>query len=249
MDADLDDEAQELLEFLRMPLSDTNPVFDKFAAIPGKVDRGVDPYRFIYVRGSRKDKILLVAHADTYWGKGYGRGECHEHEVHFEDGIFSSRTNGFGIGADDRSGCAILWLLREYGHSLLLTSGEEYGQRASHWLMGDPGNADIFEEINKQHGFVIQFDRRNGSDYKCYEVGTEEFRCYVEGKTGFREPDLRSKTDIKVLCRDVPGANLSIGYQYEHTESELLRLEDWKNTLEICKKWFAEDCLPVFKRG
>jgi hypothetical protein len=95
---------------------------------------------------------------------------------------------------------------------------------------------------------ALELQRRHGSAYDM-PYGTDEFRRYVEGKTGFREPDIGSRTDIRVLCRDIPGGNLSIGYRNEHTEFELLKFEDWKYTLDICKKWFAEDCLPVFKRG
>ena len=35
-------------------------------------------------------------------------------------------------------------------------------------------NKDIADEINHDHQFVIQFDRRNGRDFKCYDVGTDE---------------------------------------------------------------------------
>jgi hypothetical protein len=131
---------------------------------------------------------------------------------------------------------------------LLITSGEECGQKASRWLIEDPVNKDIADEINREHGFVVQFDRCNETDYKSYDVGTDEFRRYVEEKTGFREPDKKSKTDIKVLCRDIPGVNLSIGYRNEHKDNETLKYEHWANTLNMCRKWFTEDNLPAFRR-
>ena len=49
-------------------------------------------------------------------------------DVVFEDGVYSSGDDLCGIGADDRAGCAMLWLLRDSGHSLLILDGEEHGQ-------------------------------------------------------------------------------------------------------------------------
>jgi hypothetical protein len=35
------------------------------------------------------------------------------------------------LGADDRAGLAILWLLRDLGHSLMVTDLEEHGRMGS----------------------------------------------------------------------------------------------------------------------
>ncbi len=43
----------------------------------------------------------------------------------------------------------------------------------STWLMYDEKNRDIADRINNNHQFIIQFDRRGGKDFKCYNVGTE----------------------------------------------------------------------------
>ena len=43
-------------------------------------------------------------------------------EFFYRSGVYDE-----GIGADDRAGCAILWLLKDSGHSLLVTNGEEIG--------------------------------------------------------------------------------------------------------------------------
>ena len=106
-------------------------------------------------------------------------------------------NDNFGLGADDRAGCAMLWLLKDLGHSLLVTNGEEHGQTGSSWLKSH--NKHIYNEINRDHQFVMEFDRRNGGDFKCYDVGTDEFRSYVTKKTGYTEPDRRATTDMKVL--------------------------------------------------
>ena len=150
----------------------------------------------------------------------------------------------FGLGADDRAGCAMLWLLKDLGHSLLVTNGEEHGQTGSSWLMDH--NKAIAEEINRDHQFVIEFDRRNGRDFKCYNVGTDEFRAYVAEKTGNTEPDRRATTDIVSLCRKIAGVNLSVGYHNEHHDNEYLNIAEWEHTLDVVQKWLSEGKLPKF---
>lgn len=133
------------------------------------------------------------------------------------------------------------------GHSLLITNGEEDRRQGSTWLM--TANHDIAEEINREHQFIVQLDRRNGNDFKCYTVGTDEFRSYVEQKTGYNEPDRRSYADIVTICRDITGVNLSIGYRNEHSSDECLYLKEWQNTLKLCRIWLSEQELPRFLRN
>lgn len=161
-----------------------------------------------------------------------------------ERGLIRSGTKGVGLGADDRAGCAILWLLRELGHSMLVVSGEESGRLGSSMLM--KSYPEIAAEINDSHCFAIEFDRRNGTDYKCYDVGSDDFRRYVENVTGYREPDRTSYTDITVLCRRICGVNLSVGYHYEHTALEMLDVSEWRGTLEVSRKWLSSHILPRF---
>lgn len=236
-------ERDSLLEFLDMPLETSDPVFEKFSSIPQSIFRGEGLRRFLFVRGTRKDKVLLVAHADTYWDVHYtSSSNPIAKKLTFEKGVI--KNLGGGLGADDRAGCAVVWLLRETGHSLLITDGEERGGVGSNWLMSS--NPDIAEDINLNHQFVIQFDRRNGRDFKCYSVGTKEFRSYVERITGYTEPDRFSYTDIVTLCRSICGVNLSIGFYREHTEDEFIVYEERLNTLNLCRRWLSESNLPCF---
>ena len=34
---------------------------------------------------------------------------------------------------------------------------------------------------------MIQLDRRGDNDFKCYNVGTDEFRKFIETSTGYKE--------------------------------------------------------------
>lgn len=237
------DDIDVLREFLEIPLGSSDGVFERFAHLPGAVFRGYKPERFLYLKGGRKDKVLLVAHADTYWD-----GDCcGPHRTEVSDGIIRSSNEGYGLGADDRAGCAILWLLRNSGHSLLITDGEESERKGSNWLMKE--HSDIANDINTNHQFAVQLDRRNGSDFKCYSVGTDEFRNYVERITNYQEPDRSSYTDIVTVCHTITGVNLSIGYHHEHTKNEYLVIEEWANTLELCRRWFSAEGLPRFTQS
>lgn len=237
-----------LLEFLNTPLDSPDDLFMRFSEIPGAVLREGDVQnhqRFVYGKGARNNKVLMVAHADTYWDSRYflgNEGNRVTQDLYEENGAIYNRNGG--LGADNRAGCAMLWLLRESGHSLLLVDGEEHGQRGANWLMEE--NGDIAGEIQNEHSFAIEFDRRNATDFKCYYVGTDEFRSYLNARTHYTEPDRHSTTDISHLCRRICGVNLSVGYRNEHTPQEHIFVQEWFDTLNLCREWLAEPELPSF---
>jgi hypothetical protein len=226
-------EVEVLKKFLLFPLWNTDAVFEEFRKLDGAIFRENPERRkerFLFIEGSRPDKVVLVAHADTAFDEFYGYKPV-PHSLEEKEGIIRSKNNGnVGLGADDRAGCAMLWLLRESGHSILIADGEEGGGKGSRWLVNN--HDDILETLNN-HQFMIQLDRRNGTDYKCYSVGTSRFREFITAQTGYREPDRFSYTDIVTLCRDICGVNFSIGYYNEHTANEYLVVSEWRNTLKI----------------
>ena len=93
---------------------------------------------------------------------------------------------------------------------------------------------------------MIQIDRCGSADFKCYQVGTPEFRRYIAEKTHFSEPDRMRSTDIVHLCRDICGVNLSCGYHCEHTAAEYLVKAEWRNTLVLLRNWLSGAELPKF---
>ncbi len=191
---------------------------------------------YLYVPGTRADRCVLVAHADTYYDLAYMGAEYTNRAV-LEDGVYRGTVPGASIGADDRAGCAMLWLLRASGHSLLIMDGEEHGQIGSHFLMDrDPA---LFREIN-EHSFILQLDRRGSSDLRFYDIPvTPEFSAYIREQTGYLPVYGPGKTDVRVLCRDVCGVNLSIGYHCEHRPFETLVVEEWRHTLRLVEKMLA----------
>ena len=233
-----------LLGFLSMRLDSARTVLEKFAALAGaRYYEGGRAYRHVYIPGTRADRVLLVAHADTVWD---GRGEVRQTPV-LRDGVIRGEDPSLGLGADDRAGCAILWLLRESGHSLLVLDGEEYGSIAAHHI--EEEHPDLLRELNG-HRYIVEVDRRQDRNYKVYDIPvTREFCDFIEEATDYREADRGSSTDIRVLCKRVCGVNLSIGYYHEHTEGEHLVLDEWYRTLTLLEKMLAPPQREFLLRG
>ncbi|MBQ3869228.1 MAG: hypothetical protein II777_01670 [Clostridia bacterium] len=234
-------EAKKALDsMLSMPINKTLPILKKFAKLPRASARlEGDKYDFVYVHGTREDRVLLIAHADTVWDAVYTAKKRilkrkRRPKIGYENGVYFSKDPSCGIGADDRAGCAILWLLRQSGHSLLITDGEERGELACKYMKEHyPGTFDLLNS----NAYMIQADRRNASDYKCYNIPvTDEFRRFVEENTGFTDAGNTAATDIVVLCDKICGVNLSVGYHNEHTPGETLVFDEWYNSLCVIEK-------------
>ena len=230
-----------LVEFLEYPLGSSDGIMDRFHKIPNprSMLRGRSPDRFLYIPGTRKNRVLMVAHSDTYWD-----GKNHQHKVVRLGDVLYSTNPSAGLGADNRAGCSIIWLLQDLGHSILITDGEERSRRGSKFLMNE--YQGVADEIQYDHQFVVQLDLRNGGLFKCYNVGSNVFRKYIASATGYTEPNRYSYSDIVTLCTEIVGVNLSVGYQNEHSSSECLNLNEWFRTLELCRNWLAQDNLPKF---
>lgn len=231
-------------KWLRMT---ADQVLDKFMNLNNAFTDGEGDNRFVYVPGNRENRALIVAHADTVWGNtkinlDYFNGIVYSTN-RFKDTTIRGRNNstikkyGIGIGADDRAGCAIAWRLRELGHSILITSGEEIGCIASKWLMT---SKTWEQEINDTHAFAVQFDRKGHKDVVFYDVATNNFVKYVKEQTGYT-PTQGFSTDIKHLCKKISGVNISVGYHDEHAPNERLVVDQWENTLAIAKEWLSKE--------
>ena len=230
-----DKEAREVLEkFLSMTVKSSDEVIDAFAALENAQKYGNEPLkRFVYIPGTRDDRVLLVAHADTVWDKNYMPELLSTpQKIDYMFGCYyNSNPNSLtGIGADDRAGCAILYLLRNSGHSILILDGEEHGQIGANFLKDE--YPEIYKEIN-EHSYMLQFDRRNSNDFKCYNIPvSNSFKNHIYRTMNYTDAGTKSKTDIVVLSDEICGANLSVGYYGEHTEHERLNYKQWLNTYQ-----------------
>ena len=244
-----------LLDFLKQPLNTADGIFEIFATIPNaKIYKGNRAgERFLFIKGNRPDAATLVAHADTVFD------DIEQHDI-IEDGdVFRSNSSRYGIGADDRAGCAMLWLLKDLGHHILLCDYEESTHRdatgncvGSKYLMRE--HQDIAQIINNS-SFVFEFDRRlaygrRKEHYTCYNLPvSQEFRDFIETNTGFIDDDNTGYTDIMELCTDVCGANICVGYSNAHSSSEKISISAFQNTYEIMSKLLTSDLKRFTLKG
>jgi hypothetical protein len=235
--------SQSVYDFM---LDQEDKILDKFAnSNRNSLILGKGHIRSVFIPGTRKDRALLVAHVDTVWH------DTPKLRIGYQDGVFYSlarsgldprtleiQDKGYGIGADDRAGIAMLWALKDMGHSILLTNSEEAGCVGSMCLMGNNEIASWFQD----HTFAVQFDRKNEDDLVFYKVGSEAFAKYCEDNTGYKTA-IGTFSDIGVLCRDICGVNMSVGYKNEHTEGEVLNMHWWMKTHDAACKWLSKELI------
>lgn len=230
-------------KFLNVSTVDSKTVFEFFNTIHTSVYKSgnKDFQQFIFVPGDRQDRVLLVAHADTVWDAKYGNGS--DSKLIFENGIYSSGNPNCGIGADDRAGCAMLWALKDSGHSLLILDGEEHGKIGAKYLKKQ--FPELFKEINR-HQFMIEFDWRGTGGCLYNQVDySNKFLRYITDNLGFVKENKKGGCDLQVLCRDICGVNVGVGYYNQHKSNEILVLEDWMNTYNAVSA-FLEQPQPRF---
>lgn len=224
--------------FLKLPHF-AEAVHERFSRLPGAIrEMSANGLGYVYVPARCPSPVLLVAHADVFGDSEYLP------KLHEDDDIISNP--GDVLGADDRAGCALIWALRNLGHGILITDCEEIGCLGAMDIMEN--HPELREELQSRYQFMVEFDRQGHDEYKCYNVGTDAFRQYVESVTGFHEPNRFSRTDIAVLARDICGVNLACGYYNPHTPNEFIVKNDWLGTLQIAEKWLSASDLPRFQQ-
>lgn len=227
-------------------------VLDAFAYLQGAIAKK----EYVYVPGGRKDRILLVAHADTVneediptllWMGDVCSVKKFWHDDKENKNVYPvGGWKNSALGADDRAGCAMLWQYQDVGHSLLITTGEESG------LKGARAAARELKDELAKHNFALEIDRRGDRQAVFYDIATEEFKKYALGLLSASDPeDLEwqeyngSCTDIKHICDEVQicGVNVSAGYLGEHGVSEMLFMEAWLHTRDTLSKFLKAEHL------
>ena len=228
------EESENLLsEFLSLPLDSADSVFDYFHLnipeaqyIKGEKERE----RFLYLKGDRKDRVLLVAHADTVWDFTYINKKAIQ-KTEKEQHCFKGTNPEYGIGADDRAGCAMLYALKESGHSLLIMDSEEYHKTAHQFLIKK--HKKLLRELNR-HQYMLEIDLMGAGLCSSSRIAnTKKFEAYIKSKLSLKStPKLDGLgTDISILCKNICGMNISCGYSSQHTGKETLDTKQWHNTL------------------
>lgn len=235
--------------FLNIPIDSGDAIFQMFSDLPCAVTGcGNKPLqRYVYIPGTRDNRIVLVAHADTVWDRAYGRQA--QNTVIRKDGVYSGEDQRAGIGADDRAGCALLWALRDSGHSLLVVDGEEHGKIGAKYLRMT--NRKLFRELNS-HQFMIELDWRGtgGCLYNQVE-NSNEFKAYITQVLEFHDDMKKGGCDLQVLCDRICGVNIGVGYHNYHSPRETLVISEWENTYEKLSLFLEQDHprFPIPFRG
>lgn len=179
--------------------------------------------------------IALVAHMDTVW-KTPPKDIFYDREKN----VIWSPEGGCG---DDRAGVfAILKILQSgLRPSVIFTTDEESGAI---------GATQLVKEIPKcpiDLRYIIQLDRRGTNDCVFYSCDNPVFTEYVE-KFGFLE-NWGSFSDISVICPEwgIAGVNLSVGYENEHSVSEIVRVSALLDTIRKVQVMLKETDIPSFE--
>lgn len=230
-------------------------VLHKFKALPGcqelPYDNGPngDPFNknrpSLFIPGTRKDRVLLVAHYDTvWWTNKSAKSPLGERLIDVAQSgyMLYSADPTVGIGADNRLGCSLLWSLRRLGHSILLVPDEEIGCR------GSGSVASQYPEVLKDHQFMMQFDRRGSSDLVYYRYENSAFNTFLMTNFPGYSKAFGSCTDIVKLvpAAGVHGVNVSIGFNSEHQSKEWVDMLDYIRTGTYTKTLLKQENLPSF---
>jgi len=167
---------------------------------------------FIYAWGDIP--IGLVAHLDTVH-RQVPREIFRDQEQHV---IWSPQ----GIGADDRAGVyAIFSLLQDgYRPTVILCTQEEVGGIGADALIA------AVPDPKSELSFLLELDRCGRDDMVFYNCDNPDFEDYLRPFSFHTQ--FGSFSDISVIAPawGVAAANLSIGYEDEHTFAERL-YEKW----------------------
>jgi hypothetical protein len=177
--------------------------------------------------------VALVAHMDTVF----------KYPV---DNMYYDQRKGVlwspeGLGADDRAGIFAIIKVLQSGlrPSVILTTDEETGGLGASALAANPCPIPNLK-------YMIQLDRRGTNDCVFYDCYNPDFVDYVE-KFGFVER-WGTFSDISVLMPawKICGVNLSVGYEDEHSVSEVLFIKPLYNTIAKVKHMLKDENIPTF---
>lgn len=185
-------------------------------------DNVVETKAYIYAEGDIP--IALVAHMDTVFEKQYRA---------YNKSILYDKEKGImwyprGAGFDDKAGIFAIFkiLLDGYRPHVIFTTDEEIGGIGAIELI-EKEEISPFSDLK----YIIELDRQGKNDCVFYDCENIEFTKYVES-FGFIE-SFGSFSDIDIICSEwgIAGVNLSIGYEDEHTQSEVLYVNAMYKTI------------------
>ena len=235
---------REVLElFLNKSVTSSRSVMREFSKLKGAiVHLPRKTGGFVYVPGTREDRVLLVARADTVWDSVFNLYQFPKQKVVYKNGFYVSANGDTGTGANNRAGCALIYLLRELGHSILILDRQAFGLKLGWYELWANYN-DLFDEMNR-HRYMMEFDLEGADRLKYYDLPTSlAFSEYIAAGFGYHEVlcDKRYTTDICGLAQSICGVNVSAGYYNQSTPREKLNYSQWLNTYVKAKELLSKE--------
>lgn len=184
--------------------------------------------------------VCLCAHMDTVFAQ--------TPDKFYYDAKEAILWSPSGMGADDRAGIVIiLKLLRDgYRPSIVFTDLEEKGGVGADHLVSKYGNCPF-----KECKAIIELDRRGINDAVYYSCDNKDFERKINSY-GFKT-EWGTFSDISIIAPiwEIAAVNLSVGYENEHTSSEILSMEGLdltylrvKKMLKECDSWPSYAYIP-----
>ena len=196
----------------------------------------VDGEDYIYAQGELQ--IALVAHLDTV-------ESIPPTDIYYDKSkkvMWSPQL----LGADDRAGVYLIVQIIEQGYrpSIIFTCDEELGALGAQNLVSEKPKCPL-ENLHA----IIQLDRRGKNDCVFYNCNNASFTQFIES-FGFKSA-WGSYSDISFLAPawNIAAVNLSVGYENEHQNIELLHTDWLESTFDrVCGILeFAASGIPKFE--
>ena len=190
-----------------------------------------------YVYGKGEIPVLLVAHLDTV------HAVTPYQLIYKDDYLFSPQ----GIGGDDRCGVyMILEIIKELKCHVLFTEDEEVGCVGANKFTESGFRTLLQDKLN----YIIEFDRRNGTDCVFYDCDNPEFESFIhKASDNYFKTAFGSCSDISYIAPalKVAAVNLSCGYYQEHTLEHYINITEMKKTIEKAKQIISTPCEDKFE--
>ena len=186
--------------------------------------------------------IALIAHMDTVF----------DDDSKSRDFIYYSLEgkmwNPNGAGFDDKAGIFSIFKIHEKGYlpHVIFTTNEEIGSQGANQLIKDIPKPP-FSDLR----YLIELDRANDYDCVFYDCKNQEFIEYIESFGFIKARGTSSDVRHIGFAWNVAGANLSIGYKYQHTNDEILNVNSMFETISKVEEMLkdASNICETFKHS